>query len=91
MRGPNVRLRCVDVDTLRRAPPPTPPATTTPSLPTASLLYPIALLIDELRSEEAPLRLNAVQKLELIAVALGPARARDELLPFLTGEGRVIV
>ncbi|KAJ3158369.1 hypothetical protein HDU86_002835 [Geranomyces michiganensis] len=46
-------------------------------------LYPIAVLIDELKHEDASLRVNAVRRLATIALALGPERTRDELIPFL--------
>jgi serine/threonine-protein phosphatase 2A regulatory subunit A len=46
-------------------------------------LYPIAILMDELKSEDVQLRLNAIHRVSTIALALGPQRARDELLPFL--------
>ncbi|KAF8936600.1 hypothetical protein BGZ58_003983 [Dissophora ornata] len=46
-------------------------------------LYPIAILIDELRHDDVSLRLNAIKRLNTIALALGPQRARDELIPFL--------
>ena len=46
-------------------------------------LYPIAVLIDELRVEDVQIRLKAVEKLKLIAKTLGPDRTRDELLPFI--------
>ncbi|KAF9164346.1 hypothetical protein DFQ26_001557 [Actinomortierella ambigua] len=46
-------------------------------------LYPIAVLIDELRHDDVSLRLNAIKRLNTIALALGPQRARDELIPFL--------
>ena len=70
-------------------------------------LYPIAVLIDELkvRSNESRdvskgstnnslslqhddvlLRLNAIHRLSTIALALGPERTRDELIPFLDGK-----
>ncbi|KAK2510423.1 Ppp2r1a [Columba guinea] len=48
-------------------------------------LYPIAVLIDELRNEDVQLRLNSIKKLSTIALALGVERTRSELLPFLTG------
>lgn len=48
--------------------------------------YSLAVLIDGFRSEEAQTRLNSVRKLSVIAKALGPARTRNELIPFLTGE-----
>ena len=47
-------------------------------------LYPIAVLIDELKADDLSLRLGAIHRLSTIALALGPARTRDELLPFLT-------
>uniref|UniRef100_UPI00398F2A84 serine/threonine-protein phosphatase 2A 65 kDa regulatory subunit A alpha isoform-like n=1 Tax=Pristiophorus japonicus TaxID=55135 RepID=UPI00398F2A84 len=47
-------------------------------------LYPIAVLIDELRNDDVQLRLNSIKKLSTIALALGVERTRSELLPFLT-------
>ncbi|KAL5270366.1 hypothetical protein ACHWQZ_G001177 [Mnemiopsis leidyi] len=47
-------------------------------------LYPIAVLIDELRNEDTQLRLNSIKKLSTIALALGVERTRAELIPFLT-------
>lgn len=47
-------------------------------------VYPIALLIDELRNDEVTLRLNSVRRLKSIAAALGEERTRSELIPFLT-------
>lgn len=49
-----------------------------------SSLYPIALLLDELKNEDINLRLNATKRIKTIAAALGPERTRVELLPFLT-------
>ncbi|GAA93463.1 uncharacterized protein L969DRAFT_86165 [Mixia osmundae IAM 14324] len=49
----------------------------------AHLLHPLGLLMDELKSEEVTLRLNAIRRLSTISLALGPARSREELLPFL--------
>lgn len=46
-------------------------------------LYPIAVLIDELRHDDLQLRLNSIKNLRTIATALGPERTREELLPFL--------
>jgi serine/threonine-protein phosphatase 2A regulatory subunit A len=46
-------------------------------------LYPIAVLIDELKHEDVQTRLNAVRQLEHIAITLGPSRTRNELIPFL--------
>lgn len=39
--------------------------------------------MDELRSEDVQLRLNAIHNIPTIALALGPDRARQELVPFL--------
>mmetsp|Transcript_29538 Transcript_29538/g.75186 ORF Transcript_29538/g.75186 Transcript_29538/m.75186 type:complete len:603 (-) Transcript_29538:68-1876(-) len=46
-------------------------------------LYPVAVLIDELRHDDLQLRLNSIRNLRTIAVALGAERTREELLPFL--------
>lgn len=48
-------------------------------------LYPIAVLVDELKNDDVQIRLNAIRNLSTIAMALGPQRTRDELIPFLTG------
>ena len=48
-------------------------------------LYPIAVLIDELKHEDLVLRLNAIKRLSTIALALGADRTRTELIPFLDG------
>ena len=47
-------------------------------------LYPIAVLIDELRNDDVQNRLNSIKKLSTIALALGEERTRTELIPFLT-------
>ncbi|CAD7954245.1 unnamed protein product [Amoebophrya sp. A120] len=49
-------------------------------------LYPIAILIDELRSDHLFQRKNAIENLATISLALGPERVREELIPFLTAE-----
>ncbi|KAI1724217.1 HEAT repeats domain-containing protein [Ditylenchus destructor] len=51
---------------------------------TEDSLYPIAVLIDELRNEDVQLRLNSIRKLSTIALALGVERTRKELIQFLT-------
>ncbi|SJL05596.1 probable ser/thr protein phosphotase 2A regulatory subunit A [Armillaria ostoyae] len=53
-----------------------------PNFPTEDIA-PIAILMDELRSEDVQLRLNAIHSIPTIALALGPDRAREELVPFL--------
>jgi len=47
-------------------------------------LYPIAILIDELKNENIQLRLNSIRRLSTIARALGEERTRKELIPFLS-------
>lgn len=47
-------------------------------------LYPLALLMDELKHDDVANRVDAMKKLDTIAIALGPERTRDELIPFLT-------
>lgn len=39
---------------------------------------------DELKNDEAVRRLNSIQRLSTIALALGEERTRSELIPFLT-------
>ena len=46
-------------------------------------LYEIAVLIDDLKNEDVTARMNSIKNLHLIAQALGPGRARNELLPYL--------
>ena len=48
-------------------------------------LFPITVLIDELRHDDVQLRLNSIRKLSTIALALGAERTRTELMSFLTG------
>ena len=48
-------------------------------------LYPVAVLIDELKNEDVQLRLNSIRRLPSIAMALGVDRTRNELIPFLDG------
>lgn len=48
-------------------------------------LYPIAVLIDELKHDDVALRLNAIKRISTIGLALGPQRTRLELVPFLDG------
>ena len=47
-------------------------------------LYPIAVLIDELKNDDIQLRLNSIRRLSSIAKALGEERTRKELIPFLS-------
>ena len=46
-------------------------------------LYQVAMLIDQLKHDDIVLRVNASKFLVKIAKALGPARTREELLPFI--------
>lgn len=45
--------------------------------------YPLALLMDELKHDDVSNRVDAMQKVDAIAIALGPERTVNELLPFL--------
>ncbi|CDS43730.1 Serine:threonine protein phosphatase 2A 65 kDa [Echinococcus multilocularis] len=45
--------------------------------------YPLAVLIEELRNEDVRFRLNSIQRLSTIALALGPEKTRVQLIPFL--------
>ncbi|KAI6674192.1 hypothetical protein NL676_002098 [Syzygium grande] len=47
-------------------------------------LYPIEVLIDELKNEDIQLRLNSIRRLSTIACALGEETTRKELIPFLS-------
>lgn len=51
--------------------------------PVADELFPIAVLMDELKHDDVLLRLNAIRRLSTIALALGAQRTREELIPFL--------
>eukprot|EP00002_Diphylleia_rotans_P005613 TRINITY_DN1478_c0_g1_i3.p1 TRINITY_DN1478_c0_g1~~TRINITY_DN1478_c0_g1_i3.p1 ORF type:complete len:578 (-),score=107.76 TRINITY_DN1478_c0_g1_i3:868-2601(-) len=46
-------------------------------------LYPIAVLIDELKNEDIQLRLQSIKRLGTIALALGVERTRSELIPYI--------
>jgi serine/threonine-protein phosphatase 2A regulatory subunit A len=47
-------------------------------------LYPIAVLIEELKSEDTKRRINSIRNLKSIAIALGADRTRKELIPYLS-------
>jgi serine/threonine-protein phosphatase 2A regulatory subunit A len=49
----------------------------------ADQLYPITVLIDELRCEDLQKRISAVKNLQTISIALGQERTRNELLPYI--------
>jgi serine/threonine-protein phosphatase 2A regulatory subunit A len=53
-------------------------------------LYPIGILVDELKNDDVQLRINAIRNLGTIAMALGPERTRDELIPFLNGKSWIV-
>jgi len=46
-------------------------------------LYPIAVLVEELKNDDVQIRLNSIKRLSTIALALGQDRTRTELIPFL--------
>lgn len=46
-------------------------------------LYPINVLVDDMKSEDTEVRISAMRKLKVVAAALGAERTRKELIPFL--------
>ncbi|GMM52132.1 protein phosphatase 2A structural subunit [Starmerella bacillaris] len=46
-------------------------------------VYPLAILIDELKHDDVAVRVAAMKRLSTVALALGEERTRDELVPFL--------
>jgi serine/threonine-protein phosphatase 2A regulatory subunit A len=50
-----------------------------------SLVEQTLYLIQAIQHDDVLLRLNAIRRLSTIALALGPERTRDELIPFLDG------
>jgi hypothetical protein len=42
-------------------------------------------LIEDLKSPDSKVKINAIKSLSIIAFALGKERTRNELLPFLSG------
>lgn len=48
-------------------------------------ISPIGVLIDELKSEDPKRRVSSIRSFNTIATAIGPDRARSELLPFING------
>ena len=52
--------------------------------PVNTLSTPIAVLIDELRSEDVKRKVNSAKNLMEIAKALGADRTKSELIPFLS-------
>ena len=51
-----------------------------------SSMVKVAILIDELRNDDTQVRMNSIRKLRTISDTLGPARTRDELVPYLNGK-----
>eukprot|EP00049_Salpingoeca_infusionum_P017508 m.353227 g.353227 ORF g.353227 m.353227 type:complete len:595 (-) comp16714_c0_seq1:243-2027(-) len=47
-------------------------------------LDPIQVLVEELQDEDLQMRLNSIKRLSTIALALGDAKTRDQLIPYLT-------
>ena len=46
----------------------------------------ISILIDAFKNDDLQVRLHSIRRLQVIAKALGPARVREELIPYLNGE-----
>jgi len=42
-------------------------------------------LLEDLKSNDLKIKINAIQGLNIIAFALGKERTRNELLPFISG------
>lgn len=51
-------------------------------------MQPVALLVDQLRSEETACRVEAMKKISTIALALGQERTRTEFIPFIESINR---
>ncbi len=43
-------------------------------------------LLEDLKSSDSKIKINAIRNLNVIAFALGKERTRNELLPFLAGK-----
>ena len=46
-------------------------------------------LLEELKSSDSKIKINAIKSLKVIAFALGKERTRNELLPFLAGKRNI--
>lgn len=42
-------------------------------------------LLEDLKSNDSKVKINAIKGLNIIAIALGKERTRNELLPFIAG------
>ena len=51
---------------------------------------PVLQLINELKSDDINSRINSIENLNTISLALGKERTRKELLPFLFGSLQII-
>lgn len=47
-------------------------------------------LLEDLKSNDSKIKINAIRGLEIIAFALGKERTRNELLPFIAGTDKLI-
>lgn len=52
-------------------------------LESSSELHPVAEILDNLKNDDLALRLGALKRLSTIALALGPERTSNDLVPFL--------
>ena len=48
-------------------------------------IYPLAVLIEELKSPDIKVKLSGIRNISVICSALGKERSRSELLPFISG------
>lgn len=46
----------------------------------------MAVLLEDMKAEDNEIRIKAMQKLKIVAAALGPERTRKELIPYISGE-----
>lgn len=54
-----------------------------PPSESSSDLHPVAEILDNLKNDDLALRLGALKRLSTIALALGPDRCTNDLVPFL--------
>jgi serine/threonine-protein phosphatase 2A regulatory subunit A len=47
-----------------------------------------ASLVEDLKSQDTKIKINAIKSLSVIALTIGKERTRNELLPYLSGKAR---
>lgn len=48
-------------------------------------------LLEDLKSQDQKVKINAIRGLNIIGLALGKERTRNELLPFIAGRYNIII